>query len=47
MREPSDETAPSFDEAREQLREGLENARRLVEQARFMFGGGESDESPA
>lgn len=46
MRDNADETAPSFEEAREQLREGLDKARKLVERARFRLSG-ESDESPA
>jgi hypothetical protein len=46
MGEDGKEAALSFDETREQLLEGLDNARRLVEQAKFMLGG-ESDESPA
>ena len=46
MRNNPDDAPRSPDEAREQLREGLDNARRLVEQAKFMLGG-ESDESPA
>ena len=46
MGEDGEEPALSFDETREQLLEGLDNARRLVRQARLMLGG-ESDESPA
>ena len=46
MGEEGEEAARSFDETREQLLEGLDKARRLVKQAKFMLGG-ESDESPA
>lgn len=46
MRDNTEEAAPSFDEAREQLREGLDKARKLVDQAKVILGG-ESDESPA
>lgn len=46
MGEDGEEAVLSFDETREQLLEGLGNARRLVEQAKFMLGG-ETDESPA
>lgn len=46
MGEEGEEAARSFDETREQLLEGLDKARKLVKQARFMLGG-ESDESPA
>ena len=46
MGEEGEDAALSFDETRERLLEGLDNARRLVAQARFMLGG-DSDESPA
>jgi len=42
----SDSVSASLDETRAQLSAGLDKARRLVEQARFMLGG-ENDESPA
>jgi hypothetical protein len=46
-REHEADPAPaSLDETRAQLTAGLDKARRLVEQARFMLGG-ENDESPA
>jgi hypothetical protein len=46
-REHEADPAPaSLDETRTQLSAGLDKARRLVEQARFMLGG-ENDESPA
>ena len=37
MGEDAEEPVPSFDETRARLREGLDNARNLVEQARFLF----------
>lgn len=46
MPDGTEETASSLDETQTRLREGLDKARKLVEQARFMLGG-ESDESPA
>jgi hypothetical protein len=42
----TDPASASLDETRAQLTAGLDKARRLVEQARFMLGG-ENDESPA
>ena len=41
-----DPAPASLDETRAQLTAGLDKARKLVEQARFMLGG-ENDESPA
>lgn len=51
MAGPANEHEPdlgsaNLDETRAQLSAGLDKARRLVEQARFMLGG-ENDESPA
>lgn len=46
MADDEEHLPATLDEARTQLRDGLDNARKLVEQARFMLSG-ESDESRA
>ncbi|MGV3556268.1 MAG: hypothetical protein ACO1OD_13545 [Croceibacterium sp.] len=46
MADEEENLPTTLDEARTQLRDGLDNARKLVERARAMLSG-ESDESPA
>jgi hypothetical protein len=42
----ADAASAELEDARTRLSAGIDNARRLVQQARFMLGG-ENDESPA
>ena len=46
MPESPDEAPPTLEQTQAQLREGLDNARKLVEEAKFMLRS-EGDESAA